>query len=86
MEKEHKKPIGLFWPLMIGLLIVAGVVVVLGEFGGESEAPAPDAPAPSTEWTTAPEGGVEVNLPETPIRNVEREDAATEDEATPEPE
>ena len=66
------------------VVIVVASVAILFTFRTYlgNEEPEPDFGPPSSEWTTAPEGGVEVNLPETPMRNVpiERNDDETETE------
>lgn len=51
---------------LIGTAIAAGAYYWFEQIRAEREAP----PRPSPEWTTAPEGGVEVDLPETPMTNV----------------
>lgn len=81
MVDEKKINLGrVFWPLVIALLIIVGVVVFFTQTGFRNDA-VPTAPStPSTEWTTAPDAGVEVELPETPLRRVEPEEAQDEDE------
>ena len=67
------------------VIVVASVAILLifRTYFYDEEA-VPDMSPPSTEWTTAPEGGVEVNLPETPMRNVPIE--GTDDETDAESE
>jgi len=60
--------------LVIAAALAALLAIVL-LFYAPLRGPTPDeAPAsPSTEWTTAPEGpAVQVDLPDTPMRNVPR--------------
>lgn len=62
------------------LLLIVGIVVAVGAYYWfaqlRTERVEPTRPDP--EWTTAPEGGVKVNLPETPMTNVPRDDAEAE--------
>ncbi len=52
---------------LAGAGVAAGIWYYLGQTrGGRDTA---EAPPPSTEWTSAPEGGVDVELPETPMTN-----------------
>lgn len=64
------------------LFVLAAVVLGVLWFwlqSNEAAAPAPASPAvPSTEWTTAPEGGIPVQLPETPMTNVPVENLGPE--------
>lgn len=79
MANETKSRFSPFWALVIGLIIILGVMVLFRDvIFGSGGSPEP-AQTPSTEWTTAPEGGVDVNLPETPIRAVEPEEATQSD-------
>ena len=71
MPNIPKNKISPFWILVILLLIIAGVLVLFRDVLPIGDEPAQQPPPPSTEWTTAPEGGVEVDLPETPIRAAE---------------
>jgi hypothetical protein len=64
-----------FWPLVIGLLIVVGIIVVAMQMSAQREAAPTAVPTPSTNWTTAPEEGVDVNLPETRLRRVDPDEA-----------
>lgn len=76
MEDNTKSKFGPFWVIIITLLIILGVLVLFRDVLMGTEQPAQESEPPSTEWTTAPEGGVEVDLPDTPIRAVEPEDEA----------
>ncbi len=62
-----------FWPLLIGLLAILGVVVFYTQYIEQDEALTSPQPVqtPASEWTSAPEYGVDVDLPETPLRRVE---------------
>lgn len=58
------------WVFLIVLGIVLGGLWLWIRSEQRAE-PAPSSVSqPSSEWTTAPEGGVKVNLPETPMTNV----------------
>ena len=84
MANDTKRSINPFWPLLVGLLIILGFIVFFSDvFTGRSSAPE-EVPVPSTEWTTAPEGGVEVDLPETTIVPAETEtEGSGEDQEQP---
>ena len=57
------------WIFIFLLAIVLGGIWLWVQ-SEQSAEPAPSsASQPSSEWTTAPEGGVKVNLPETPMTN-----------------
>ncbi|NVE96001.1 hypothetical protein [Altererythrobacter lutimaris] len=73
MADVPKSKFNAFWAIVIALLIIAGVWAFFGDAFSGSEVPAEEPQPPSTEWTTAPEGGVEVDLPETPMRAAEPE-------------
>lgn len=86
MADETKSKFSPFWVLVITLVIIAGVLVLVRDVLTTGEQPAQEPQPPSTEWTTAPEGGVKVDLPDTPMRAVEPEeevevDASSDDEA-----
>ncbi len=76
MANGTKSPLNAFWLIVIGLLIVAGIMVFFRDVASTGEQQAEQPQPPSTEWTTRPEGGVEVDLPEAPMRNVEAETGA----------
>lgn len=71
MPDESKPTTSRFWPIVIGALILVAILVVASDYRIGREDTPTQTPRPSTEWTEAPEEGVEVNLPETPMRNVE---------------
>ncbi len=80
-----------FWILVIVLLLILGALVLFGDVLTGSERTSQEPQAQSTEWAPAPEGGVEVETPETPMRNVPMEngDPATgtaAEESPPQPE
>ncbi len=75
MADATKIKFSAFWAIVIALLIIAGVLTLFGDVFSGKEVPAEEPQPPSTEWTTAPEGGVEVDLPETPMRAAEPEAA-----------
>jgi|GEM_PF-3015506 len=66
MNDERKPFLG-----KVGVIVVAtlAVLMILRVYFADRE-PNPEVSPPSTEWTTAPESGVDVNLPETPMINV----------------
>lgn len=54
------------------VLLIAGIAVAIGAyyyFAQTRAAPEVPPTPPSTEWTTAPEGGVAVDLPQTTMTN-----------------
>jgi len=60
-------------PTVLIALVLIGVAVAAGGyyfFELMRKDRDPPTQPPSSEWTTAPEGGVEVNLPETQMTNV----------------
>lgn len=60
----------LFWILTLLALLILTIVWFANPLGKVEQAPPPQAAAQSTEWAPAPEGpAVEVNLPETPMKN-----------------
>ncbi|KWV92119.1 hypothetical protein AUC45_13350 [Erythrobacter sp. YT30] len=61
------------------LLLVLGAVFFFIDFTQGEQAPERELEQPSTEWTTAPEGGVEVDLPDTPMRVVPEEETTPEE-------
>ena len=73
MADVQKSKFAPFWIIVLVLLLILGALVMFGDVlpRGERES---DEPQPtSTEWTTKPEEGVEVTLPDTPIRTSEPE-------------
>jgi len=75
---EDRKP----FLIKVGVLVVATVAVlmILRVYFADRE-PEPEVSPPSSEWTTAPERGVDVNLPETPMHNVPVETPESESES-----
>ncbi|TRD11641.1 hypothetical protein FGU71_07030 [Erythrobacter insulae] len=65
---------------IIGAASVIVMIALLAYFGMQQEEPEPTVP--SSEWTRAPEGGVKVDLPETPLRTVPIEPAEGPSEET----
>lgn len=57
------------WVILVlaAVAIAAGAYYYSEQISGDRGNP---APPPSAEWTTAPEDGVKVNLPQTPMTNV----------------
>ncbi len=82
MADVQKSKFAPFWIIVLVLLLILGLLVLFGDIltGGERESQDPQPT--STEWTTKPEEGVEVTLPDTPIRPAEPEG---ETPAEPEP-
>lgn len=84
MANSEKSKYAPFWVIVIALLLILGVLVMFSDVFTGSD-PAPEEPLPtSTEWAPAPEGGVDVAIPETPMRNVQDSlpDAPAEDAQT----
>lgn len=79
MATGNKSIISPFWAIVIVLLIIVGGVFFFTEVTRQDQAPERELEPPSTEWTTAPEGGVEVDLPDTPVRVVPEEEPVNED-------
>ncbi|MBV7265492.1 hypothetical protein [Erythrobacter ani] len=73
MADANKRNYTPFWIIVIVLLLILGTLVLFRDVLTGGERASQDVQPPSDEWTTAPEGGVEVNLPETPIRAVRPE-------------
>ena len=76
------------WIFLIVLGIVLGGLWLWIQSEQRVE-PAPSSTSkPSSEWTTTPEGGVKVDLPETPMRNVpvEGSDSDPEQQVPADPE
>ncbi|WP_114520878.1 hypothetical protein [Altererythrobacter sp. ZODW24] len=68
---------GLLW-VLIALVLAVAVLFWFMRMVDQSAEPALEtAQLPSSEWTTAPEGGVDVDLPETKMTNVPTEEAPT---------
>lgn len=67
-----------FWATMIVILIGLGLLVLFSDFFTTRQQPEQEPQPPSTEWTTAPEGGVEVDLPATPLETAQPTADATE--------
>lgn len=83
----RKKNIRLFWPIIVLLLIVIAAIVLMRDVGGgSSEVETQDVREPSPEWTTASESGVELDLPEAPLRRVDPEETVPEEQPQAEPE
>lgn len=81
MEDQGKAASNRF--VIIGAASVIVIIVFLAYVGMQQDDDEPTVP--STEWTAAPEGGVEVDLPETPMRNVPVEPESDPAEETAEP-
>lgn len=79
MATGNKSSISPFWAVVIILLIIAGGIFFFTDVLRQDQAPERELEPPSTEWTTAPEGGVEVDLPDTPMRVVPEEETTPED-------
>ena len=80
MTDAKKSKYTIFWIILLVLLLVLGTLVMFRDVLTGSERVSQDPEPPSTEWTTAPEGGVEVDLPDTPMRFEDPdEEAPTED-------
>jgi hypothetical protein len=79
MATGKKSMISPFWAIVIMLLIVVGAVFFFTDIVRQDPAPEREPQVPSTEWTTAPEGGVEIDLPDTPVRVVPDEETTSED-------
>jgi hypothetical protein len=73
------------WMLALAVIVAAGAIWL---YSMQERPSTRDryADPPSAEWTTRPEGGVEVDLPDTPMTNVPLEDSETPDAAREEPE
>ncbi|MGB3472451.1 MAG: hypothetical protein WBA51_16675 [Erythrobacter sp.] len=84
MATDNKLKVSPFWLIVILLLIIAGGLVLFTDVISGSRTPEREPEPPSTEWTTAPEGGVEVDLPETAMRVVPGEETTPEEEASDE--
>lgn len=80
MADESKGMTRSFWPVFLAVLVIAVLVLLFRAMGSEDDEVPSQEPVPSTEWTTAPEGGVDVNLPDTPMRNVRPDENAPEGE------
>lgn len=83
MASNQRSKFATFWALILILLTIVGGLVLFRDviFGTKQSAQQP-AP-PSSEWTTAPEEGVPVNLPEIPVRELPIEETPSQD--TPQP-
>lgn len=79
MATAKKSIISPFWAIVIVLLLVVGAVFFFTDIMRQDPVPERELEPPSTEWTTAPEGGVEVDLPDTPMRVVPDEETTPED-------
>jgi len=62
-----------FWILIIAVLFAILIYWFFDPVGEVPVAEEPEATLPSDEFTTAPEGGVPVQLPETPMTNTPTE-------------
>lgn len=82
-ENQKRSKVGRGWMLLIAAVIVIGGVWfwMKSERAAESEQAA--LVHPSTEWTTAPEGGVQVDLPKAPMTNTPVESPAPVTEPAP---
>lgn len=73
MAQQPKTRTRLYWTVFIGMVVLLVAALALTQLRPTEDASAPAVAPPSTEWTTAPEGGVEADLPDTPMRNVPAE-------------
>jgi len=72
-----------FWIVVIGVLFAILVYWFYDPVGEVPVAQAPETTLPSDEFTTAPEGGVPVQLPETPMTTTPIETGAPAGSGTP---
>lgn len=77
MAKDQSGSVSGKW---IWLLVLAAVVAVaafwmLGRPSGDATGESATQTVPSGDFTTRPEGGVDVDLPDTPMTNAPREQA-----------
>lgn len=86
MANHQRSKSAPLWAITIMLLIIVGSLVLFRDVIFGTEQATPPAEPPSTEWTTAPEDGVPVDLPNTPVRAVPIEDTNAEDKADPDQE
>lgn len=71
MANSEKSKYAPFWVIVIALLLILGVLVMFSDVFTGSE-PAPEEPQfTSTEPAPASDGGVDVEVPETPMGNVQ---------------
>lgn len=74
-----------FWIVIIGVLFAILAYWFYNPVGDVPVAEEPEAALPSDEFTTAPQGGVPVQLPETPMTNTPIETGAPQGTETPPP-
>ena len=74
-----------FWILVIGLLFAILIYWFYNPVGDVPVAEEPETALPSDEFTTAPEGGVPVQLPDTPMTNTPIETGTPADTESPPP-
>ncbi|MDJ0977578.1 MAG: hypothetical protein QNI87_03500 [Erythrobacter sp.] len=79
MATGDKSRISPFWLIVIMLLFVIGAIVLFSDVFLGERAPEREPEQPTDEWTTAPEDGVKVDLPEAPLRIVPRDEETEED-------
>jgi len=68
--QDSRKKINWFWAIVIALLFAVLIVWFSSPTREVAQDGTPETDAPIAEFTTAPEGGVPVNLPDTPMTNV----------------
>lgn len=83
MANREKSKYAPFWVIIIVLLLILAILVLSRDLFSGSESVSQDPPPASTEWAPAPESGVDVELPQTPMRNVEEPGPGAADEETP---
>ncbi len=74
-----------FWIILIILLFAILIYWFYDPVGEVPVAEEPETALPSDEFTTAPEGGVPVQLPETPFTSAPMETGAPADTESPPP-
>ena len=83
MANTDKSRYSSFWIILLVLLLILGGLVLFRDvLSGNQRADVKPPPQPAgVEWTSAPETGVDVDLPDTPLRAAEPEaDAEAEAE------
>lgn len=70
------------WLLVLAAVVAVAAFFMLGRPAGDAPGESVRQTVPSGDFTTRPEGGVEVDLPDTPMTNAPREQAG---DTAPEP-